>query len=117
MIQHVSIETRPSDVEAELGFWALLGFEPVEPPGELGERSAWAQRAGTQIHLLFAEDPVVPPQGHVAVVAEDYAGTVGRLEEAGFDVAPRQRHWGAARGYVRSPGGHLVEVMAAPPVS
>ena len=63
VIQHVALETRPADVEGELGFWALLGFEPVDPPGDLGDRSAWVQRAGTQVHLLFADEPVVAAAG------------------------------------------------------
>jgi catechol 2,3-dioxygenase-like lactoylglutathione lyase family enzyme len=116
VIQHVSLETRRQDVEAELGFWALLGFEPVDPPGTLGEVSAWAQRAGTQVHLLFAEDPVVPPEAHVAVVADDYPATLDRVRHAGFEVEPHAEHWGAPRAFTRSPGGHLVELMAAPPV-
>jgi catechol 2,3-dioxygenase-like lactoylglutathione lyase family enzyme len=116
VIQHVSLETRPADVEAELGFWALLGFEPVDPPATLAERSAWVQRAGTQVHLLFTEETVVPPEGHVAVVAEPWEAVVTRLEAAGFDVEERPRHWGAARAFVHSPGGHRVEIMAAPPV-
>jgi catechol 2,3-dioxygenase-like lactoylglutathione lyase family enzyme len=115
MIQHVALETRPADVEAELAFWALLGFEPVEPPGTLADRSAWARRAGTQVHLLFADEPAVPAQGHVAVVAGDYAATLERLRAAGFPPDPRREHWGAPRAFVRSPGGHRVEVMAAPP--
>jgi hypothetical protein len=41
---------------------------------------------------------------------------VTRLEAAGFPVEPRPRHWGAARAFVRSPGGHRVEIMAAPPL-
>ncbi|MBI5104023.1 MAG: hypothetical protein HZB46_03375 [Solirubrobacterales bacterium] len=109
-IQHVSLETRPADVEAELAFWAVLGFEPVEPPGSLGERSAWMQRGATQVHLLFEDEPVVPPEYHVAVVVDDYDAVTRAL-----DVEPRTQHWGAPRGFVRSPGGHRVEVMAAPP--
>jgi catechol 2,3-dioxygenase-like lactoylglutathione lyase family enzyme len=116
VIQHVSLETRREAVEAELGFWALLGFEPVDPPGALGEVSAWTQRAGTQVHLLFTDDPVVPPKAHVAVVADDYAATVERLRSAGFDVDPRTEHWGVPRAFTRSPAGHRVELMAAPPV-
>jgi catechol 2,3-dioxygenase-like lactoylglutathione lyase family enzyme len=117
MIQHVSLETRPGDVDAELAFWALLGFERVEPPGALLERAAWTQRAGTQVHLLFTDDPVVPPRGHVAVVPDDYAATTRRLEDAGFELDPRPRHWGAPRVVVHSPTGHRVELMAEPPVA
>ena len=115
MLQHVTIETRRADVGAMLDFLALLGFERVEPPGSLGERSAWAERDGTQIHLQFADDPVVPPSGHAAVVVDDYAATLDRLRAAGHPVKPRPEHWGAPRAFVTSPGGHRVEVMAAPP--
>jgi catechol 2,3-dioxygenase-like lactoylglutathione lyase family enzyme len=116
VIQHASLETRRDIVDAELAFWALLGFERVDPPGGLAERSAWAQRAGTLVHLLFEDDPVVQPEGHVAVVADDYAATIERLEAAGFEVEPRPQHWGSPRAFVRSPQGHRVEVMASPPV-
>ena len=117
MIQHVSLETRPADVAAELRFWALLGFVGVEPPPPLRERSTWLERAGTQVHLLHAEDPVAMPQGHVAVVAADHGATLAALRQAGFAPEDHEPYWGAARAFVRSPAGHLVEVMAAPPPS
>jgi catechol 2,3-dioxygenase-like lactoylglutathione lyase family enzyme len=115
-LQHVALETRPGAVAAEVAFWALLGFARVEPPGKLRERATWVQAGPTQIHLLHADDPVVPPRGHVAVVARDFDATIAALEAAGHATEPRARHWGAARSYVRSPAGHLGEVMAAPPV-
>jgi catechol 2,3-dioxygenase-like lactoylglutathione lyase family enzyme len=116
-LQHTSLETREADVEAEVAFWALLGFTRVDPPGELGDRAAWVQAAdGTQIHLLYASDPVVPPQGHVAVVApEPFDATIAALQAAGHAPEPRAEHWGVPRSYVRSPAGHLVEVMASAP--
>jgi len=115
MIHHVAIETRLADVDDEVAFWALLGFERVDPPEGLIDVAAWVERAGTQVHLLFKEDPVAAPEGHIAVVAEEYDAAVTRLEEAGFAFVPRTRHWGAARGFTTTPGGHRVEVMAAPP--
>ena len=114
-LQHVSLETRPGDVEAEVAFWALLGFAQVQPPGTLGERSTWVQSGPTQIHLLHAGEPVVPPEAHVAVVCTAFDATMEALTAAGFPVDPRSAHWGAARAFTRSPGGHRVEVMAAPP--
>jgi catechol 2,3-dioxygenase-like lactoylglutathione lyase family enzyme len=114
-LQHVSLETRPGDVDAELRFWALLGFEPVTPPPSLRARAAWVQRGPTQVHLLFADEPVVWPKGHVAVAAADYESTIDGLRRGGFEPEPRAEHWGSPRSYVRSPGGHLVEVMAWPP--
>jgi catechol 2,3-dioxygenase-like lactoylglutathione lyase family enzyme len=115
MIQHVTLETRRDVVEEAVAFWALLGFERVEPPGRLAQIAVWVQRAGTQVHLLFADDPVVMPRGHTAVVADDYDATVERLERAGFACRPSTPDWGSPRCFVLSPGDHLVEVMAFPP--
>lgn len=114
-LQHVSLETRPGDVEAEVRFWALLGFERIEPPGALSERAAWLRGGPTQIHLLYAAAPVVAPQGHVAVVCPRYVETLDALSHAGFEIEERAQHWGAPRCYTRSPAGHRVEVMASPP--
>jgi hypothetical protein len=116
VIQHVALETREDEVGAEVAFWALLAFERVEAPAALATRSTWLQgAAGTQVHLLHAADPVAPPEGHVAIVAVDYDATLARLRDAGFEPQPRAPHWSAPRCFVRSPGGHRVEVMAAPP--
>lgn len=68
-----------------------------------------------QVHLLYAELHVVPPEGHTAVVAPDYERTVEALRAAGFALEDRAQHWGAPRSLVRSPGGHRVEIMARPP--
>ena len=77
MIQHVALETRRADVDACVAFWALLGFVRVEPPPSLATRATWVQEpGGTQVHLLYADAPVVPPEGHVAVVAADYEATL-----------------------------------------
>jgi len=114
-LQHVALETRRADAEAALAFWALLGFARAQPPESLRERAAWVQRGATQIHLLFAEEPVVPPSGHVAVVLDDYDATLERLRAAGFPAEPRRPCWGAQRAYLYAPGGHRVEVMAFPP--
>ena len=115
MIQHVALEVRREDAGACERFWSLLGFARVEPPAALRDRAVWVERRGTQIHLLFTDDPAAMPEGHVAVVAGDYEATLAALRDGGFDPQPRSEHWGAARSFVRSPAGHRVEVMAAPP--
>ena len=114
-LQHVSLEVRRADAPGELRFWALLGFTEVEPAGTLAEVASWVQRGPTQIHLLFAEDPVVPPSGHAAVVVDDFDATFAALVDAGLTPEERTRHWGAARAFVHSPAGHTVELMAVPP--
>jgi len=115
VLQHAALETRRADGEAATAFWRVLGFEAVEPPPTLREQAAWLQRGPTQIHLLWSDEPVAPPQGHVAVVVDDYEATLERVRDAGHDVEERARHWGAPRAFVRAPGGHRVELMAAPP--
>ena len=114
-LQHVSIETRSDDVEACVRFYELIGFRRVDPPAALADRAAWVESGGTQIHLMRADEPVVPIDGHHAVVIADYDATLASLRDAGFEPEPRTEHWGAARSFVRDPAGHRVELMAAPP--
>lgn len=115
MIHHVALETRRAGVEAAVAFYALLGFERVTPPDGLLDVAAWVQRGDQQIHLLFADEPVVAPQGHVAVVCADFEAAVGRLRAAGHRVEERERHWGSPRVFTRDPTGHRVELMRFPP--
>jgi catechol 2,3-dioxygenase-like lactoylglutathione lyase family enzyme len=115
VIQHVAIEVRERDVEACVRFWSLLGFAAVPPPPALAERSAWVQAGATQVHLLFAEVPVVPEEGHIAVIVGDFDATLDALREAGFEPAPRNQYWCSPRAFVRCPAGHRVELMAFGP--
>src|SRR4051794_29330006 len=115
LLQHVSLEIRKGDTARTLAFCGVLGFDEVDPPESLRERTAWVQRGATQVHLLWTDDPVAPPSGHAAVVVEDWERTVSALRAAGYEPEERPRHWGARRVFVRDPTGHRVEVMAAPP--
>jgi catechol 2,3-dioxygenase-like lactoylglutathione lyase family enzyme len=116
VIHHVALEVRRADAGDAERFWARLGFARVDPPPSLAERTAWMEREGTQIHLMWADDPVAPPAGHVAVIAgDDYDAVLERLRGAGHEPEPRREHWGSPRCFVRAPGGHRVEVMAWPP--
>lgn len=115
MIQHVAIEVRRDQAPRCRDFYRLLGFEDAEPPPTLRERAVWLQRDRTQVHLLYAEDPVAPLEGHLAVVVDDYEAVLAALREAGHDPEPRREHWGSPRAFVRDPAGHRVELMAFPP--
>jgi hypothetical protein len=115
MLHHAGIEIEPSDVERAVEFFSLLGFEQVQPPPALAEGFTWLERDGTQVHLMHEEDPTVPDRGHLAVVVPDFDTTVARLHEHGFEARPGREHWGAPRAHTIAPGGHRVELMAAPP--
>jgi hypothetical protein len=115
MLQHVTIELTADQVDACVAFYALLGFDQVEPPESLAGRATWVESAGTQVHLMPVDDPVVPPSGHHAVLVSDYEGTVAGLRDAGFEPESRKQHWGSPRSFVRNPAGHRVELMAGSP--
>ena len=116
MIQHVGLEVERGEVERSVRFWELLGFERVEPPPSLAEFT-WLEREGTQIHLMPTEAPSVPPRGHVAVVTPDFEAAFAAIEAAGFEIE-RRASTGALRGpKATAPGGHVVELMAAPPAA
>jgi catechol 2,3-dioxygenase-like lactoylglutathione lyase family enzyme len=115
MLQHATLEIRRDQLDACVAFYALMGFQRVDPPSSLADRAAWLQRSATQIHLMWVEDPVSLLRGHVAVVVDDYQATLGSLDEAGHEPEPRGEHWGSPRAIVRDPAGNLVEVMAFPP--
>ncbi len=115
VIQHVAIEVQEADVDDCVAFWALLGFTPVPAPAALAARSTWVQAGDTQIHLLYADDPVIAAEGHVAVIVADHDATLAALRDAGFEPQPRTEYWGSPRAFVRSPAGHRVEFMAFAP--
>ena len=114
MLHHATLEVATRDIERATEFWKLLGFVEVTPPPDLAPTFTWLEREGTQIHLMRVESPTVPPHGHVAVVAPDFKRTLARLREHGFEVTPKRERW-APRAQAIGPGGHQVELMAAPP--
>ena len=114
MLHHVGIEVAHAEIRAAVGFFELLGFERVQPPATLREYT-WLEHSGTQVHLMPKEEPTVPSRGHLAVVVEDFDGAVARVREAGFEIEPKREHWGEPRALAIAPGGHRVELMAAPP--
>lgn len=115
MLHHVSLEIPVGEAERSIEFWRSLGFEPVPVPAELGPNTHWLERAGTQIHLIERDEPMVPQVGHLAVVVADYDRAIERLATAGYEVAARRELWDEPRAKVTAPGGHVVELMRAAP--
>ncbi len=114
MIQHVTREVNPAQLQQCVQFYGVLGFRPVNVPPGIAGRALWLERAGTQVHLMLRDDARVQ-SGHVGIVVEPYAQTVDRLRAMGHEIEPRTAHWGSPRAYVRDPAGHLVELMAFAP--
>jgi catechol 2,3-dioxygenase-like lactoylglutathione lyase family enzyme len=114
MLHHIGIEVEPAEIERAVEFFTAIGFVKVEPPPTLAEFT-WLERDGAQVHLMPQESPTVPARGHLAVVAPDFEATLARQREHGFEVEARREHWGEPRALTTAPGGHRVELMAAPP--
>lgn len=116
MIHHVGLEVHADALEAEVAFWTLLGWHEVIVADGIGGTGRWMQHGAQQIHFLVPEGgATVPNQAHPALVDDDLDATVTRLASAGFETLERTRHWGARRVFTRSPSGHRVELMSAPP--
>ena len=102
-------------MEPCVAFYELLGFRRVEPPPTLRERATWLERKDTQFHLMYVDEPSTLPNGHAAVVVDDYEATFEALTTAGHAPERRPEHWGSPRCFVRDPAGNLIELMAFPP--
>ncbi len=63
VIAHVALETAPADAAAATSFWQEVGFVLVDPPPTLADRAAWLERRGTQIHLLWTDQPTAQTRG------------------------------------------------------
>jgi catechol 2,3-dioxygenase-like lactoylglutathione lyase family enzyme len=116
MIQHVTRQIRPDQLDRCVRFYEILGYSPVAPPASVRGRAVWLGHAdgGPDLHLMV-DGAATVEQGHVAFVVAPYATVVARLTEAGFPVEPRREHWGSPRAYVRDPASNLVELMAEAP--
>ena len=117
MIQHVTFEVRPDEVEACIAFYELIGFRRVPTPEKLAHYVTWLERDGDQFHLLQTPEPAHMNVGHAAAPLGDaYESTQARLRDAGHQVDDHEEYWGSPRSFVRDPAGNLVELMKfAPP--
>jgi catechol 2,3-dioxygenase-like lactoylglutathione lyase family enzyme len=122
LIDHVSFRVTAQDAQDCASFYELLGFERVEPPAGLGQRSIWLTRDGSSIHLMFAqaggiavEQSDQPGGGHFAIVVERYEAVIGALITSGVPAEERTAYWGSPRCYTQDPAGNKVELMASAP--
>jgi hypothetical protein len=114
-LHHVSLEVPASEVDRTVAFWGAAGFGRVDAPGEISPYVTWLERDGHQIHLIHTDAATVPALGHVAIVTPEFDDTIGALRDAGFEVEEARELWGERRAFAIAPGGHRVELMAAPP--
>jgi hypothetical protein len=111
----VSIEVDPADADAFGELLEAVGFRSVDPPGPLGGSVRWYESRGTQLHLILTDAATAPVLGHAALVPTDFDAALAAIAELGFEVQEARELWGERRAFVLAPGGHRVELMAAPP--
>lgn len=115
MIHHVALEVRAGDLARCVAFWGLLGWQEVPVAPGIDRSGSWLQCDRQQLHLQVREQPVIPADGHVALVDAEIDATAERLAAAGHELLERTPYWGARRVFTRCPAGHRVELMADPP--
>jgi catechol 2,3-dioxygenase-like lactoylglutathione lyase family enzyme len=116
LIQHVSLEVKPDQLDACIEFYDLLGFQRVTAPEKLAHYVTWLERDGDQVHLLQLPETSHMNAGHAAVpLGEAYEATQTRLRDAGYQVDDREEYWGSPRSFARDPAGNLIELMKFPP--
>jgi hypothetical protein len=115
VLHHVSLEVPPGEAGRLGEVLTLIGFEPVAAPEVLGDSVLWFSRAGTQVHLIVTDGATAPVLGHAAFAVDDFEATVAGLRDGGFEFEESRELWGERRGFLLAPGGHRMELMAAPP--
>jgi catechol 2,3-dioxygenase-like lactoylglutathione lyase family enzyme len=116
VIQHVSFEVKPDQLDACIEFYELIGFKRVTAPAKLADHVIWLERDGDQFHLLQLPETSHMNAGHAAVpMGDDYEATQQRLRAAGHRVDDHEEYWGSPRSFTRDPAGNLVELMKFPP--
>ena len=114
-LHHVSLEIAPADGERFAELLDAIGFDPIDSPEALGGSVRWFDGGGTQVHLILTEGATAPALGHAAFAVTQFAQTLDALRQRGFEVEEARQLWGERRAFVLAPGGHRLEVMAAPP--
>lgn len=115
MLHHVSIEVTPGHADRFGELLLAIGFTPVAAPAALGDAVQWFGRRGTQVHLILTPAATVPVLGHAAFAVDDFAATLAELRDRRFEVEEARELWGERRAFALAPGGHRLELMAAPP--
>lgn len=119
---HLTLATR-SLPRAVAFFRDVLGWQPIERPGNIGRPAAWLRiTPGQELHLLevgdFEPSPFEGEFGrHVAftVPAADFEGLRDRLGRHGAELIAPAREAGVPRFFFRDPDGYFFEVVAEQP--
>jgi hypothetical protein len=113
-LHHVNVVVAPGRTDAVVPFYELLGLSRAPKPAEgVAQIGAWFDvPGGTQVHVSERSGDRHPEQ-HFALVVDDLAGLVQRLEAAGHPWRATTPIGGAQRGMTADPEGNAVELVEA----
>ena len=113
-IDHVQLSMPAGEEHKARAFYVdLLGFTEVPKPAELVKRGGvWFEQGAVKLHLGVEENFHALKKAHPALIVDDLAAFVLRLQTAGHEVDTLQPPLdGFRRAHVLDPFGNRLEIM------
>lgn len=112
-IEHVQLAMPPGEEAAARGFYSnLLGLPEVSKPPRLAARGGcWFEGTGVKVHLGVEADFRPAKKAHPALLVDDLAAMVEKLEAAGLETIADEPNESRHRCYVSDPFGNRIELM------
>jgi catechol 2,3-dioxygenase-like lactoylglutathione lyase family enzyme len=112
-LHHVNIVVAPGDTDAVRDFYRdVLGLRPTAKPSEgTTGGGAWLDIDDhSQLHISERADAARHPDAHFALIVDDFAGVLDRIDAVGAPWTEQADLFGGRRGFTRDPVGNRVEL-------
>ena len=111
-LQHANVVIPKGSTATVAAFYEhVLGLRRIAKPEPLDPSGAWFDVDGyAQVHLS-ERDGERHPDSHFALVVDDFAATLRRIEENGAPWTEQEDVFGGRRGFTRDPAGNRIELL------
>lgn len=112
-LDHVQLAMPHGGEDRARAFYGgVLGLSEIDKPGHLAVAGGcWFAGGGAQVHLGVEEGFTPSRKAHPALLVDDLAGMVTRLEQSGVPFSPGKPLDGYIRGDIADPFGNRIELM------
>lgn len=112
-IAHVQLAMpHGGEPHARAFFGGLMGMEEIAKPAHLAVNGGcWFRSGPVEIHCGVEEGFLPARRAHPALLVEDLAALVRRLEHGGVPFSPGKPLEGYRRGDIADPFGNRIELM------